>query len=121
MDEGKDTEEKIWDNEAKLHMVDVCPLFTAPDSWYRDLVHYIQDGYFPEHWSPKQRRALHLKSALYQIIDGGLFRKKYDGVFLRCLEHEDAKKVVAELHDGPTGGHFSGDTTTHKILRAGYY
>ena len=37
------------------------------------------------------------------------------------MEHEDAKKVVTELHDGPAGGHFSGDTTTHKILWAGYY
>ena len=25
------------------------------------------------------------------------------------------------MHDGPAGGHFSGDTTAHKILRAGYY
>ena len=50
-----------------------------------------------------------------------LFRKNYDGVFLRCLECEDANRVVVELHDGPAGGHFSGDTTAHKILRAGYY
>ena len=34
MAEGKDNEENSWDNEAELHMVDVCPLFTAPDSWY---------------------------------------------------------------------------------------
>ena len=25
------------------------------------------------------------------------------------------------MHDGPVGGHFSGDTTTHKIIKAGYY
>ena len=75
----------------------------------------------PEHWNPKQRRALRLKSALYHIFDGVLFRKNYDGVFLRCLEREDANKVVAKLHDGPTGGHFSRDTTSHKILRVGYY
>ena len=25
------------------------------------------------------------------------------------------------LSDGPDGGHFSRDTTTHKILRVGYY
>ena len=47
--------------------------------------------------------------------------KNYDGFFLRYLEHEDVNKVVAELHEGPAGGHFSGDSTTHKILRAGYY
>ena len=46
--------------------------------------------------------------------------KNYDGVLIRCLEREDAAKVVLELHDGPAGGHFSGDTTTHNILRAGY-
>ena len=28
---------------------------------------------------------------------------------------------MIDLHDGPAGGHFSGDTTAHKILRAGYY
>ena len=33
----------------------------------------------------------------------------------------DATKVVVELHDGPAGGHFLGDTIAHKILRAGYY
>ena len=121
MEEGQNNEDKSWDNEAKLHMVDVCPLFTAPESWYRDLVHYLQEGYFPEHWNPKQRRALCLKSALYQIIDGVLFRKNYNGVFLKCLEHDDANKVVVELHDGPAGGHFSRDTTAHKILRVGYY
>ena len=76
-------------------MVDVCPLFTAPDSLYRYLVHYLQKGYLPEHWSPKQRRELRLKSGSYHIIDGVLFRKNYDGVFLKCLEQEDAKKVVA--------------------------
>ena len=64
---------------------------------------------------------MRLKSASYQIIDGILFRKNYDGVLLRFLEKEDAKKVITELHDGPTGGHFSEDTTAHKILRARYY
>ena len=78
-------------------------------------------GLLPEHWKSKQRRELHLKSSSYQIVEGILFRKNYDGVLLRFLEKEDAKKVMIDLHDGPAGGHFSGDTTAHKILRAGYY
>ena len=45
--------------------------------------------------------------------------KQYDGVFLRCVEREDASKIVKELHDGPVVGHYYGDTTAHKILRAG--
>ena len=62
-----------------------------------------------------------MKSTSYQIIDGVLFRKNYDGLFLTCLDQEDAYKVVKELHDGPARGNFSGDNTAHKILRVGYY
>ena len=54
MVEVKDNDENSWDNKDELHMVHVCPLFTAPDSWYRGLVHYLQEGYFPEHWNSKQ-------------------------------------------------------------------
>ena len=102
-------------------MIDMCHVFTALESWYIDLIHYLQRGYLPEDWNSKQRRALHLKYTYYHIIYGVLFRNNYDGVFLRCLELDDASKVVKELHDGPVGQHFSGDTTTHKILRDGYY
>ena len=61
MAKGKNNEENNWDNEAELHMMDVCPLFTAPYSWYQDLVHYLQEGLLPKHWNSKQQRALHLK------------------------------------------------------------
>jgi hypothetical protein len=75
----------------------------------------------PENLSPKERRALRLKSVQYRLVNSVLFRINYDGVLLRCPEHEDAKKVLRELHDGPAGGHFVGDTTTQKRLRASYY
>ena len=61
MTESKDNEEHNWKNEAELHLMDVCPLFTAPYSWYRDLVHYLLAGLLPEHWNSKQRRAMCLK------------------------------------------------------------
>ena len=34
-------EEQAWKDEADLHVTDVFPLFTAPESWYRDIVHYL--------------------------------------------------------------------------------
>ena len=55
------------------------------------------------------------------MIDGVLFQQNYDKVLLRCLEKDDAKHILTELNYGPAGGHFSGETTAHKVLRAGYY
>ena len=76
MAEIQENEDNNWKNEVDLHMVDVCPIFTTPESWYRDLVHYIQQGYFPKQWKSKQRKALRLNSTSYQIIAGLLFKKK---------------------------------------------
>jgi hypothetical protein len=42
-------------------------------------------------------------------------------MLLRCLEEQEADKVLFDLHDGPAGGHFGGDTTAHNILCARYY
>jgi hypothetical protein len=40
---------------------------------------------------------------------------------MRCLEKDEAEKVLSELHAGEVGGNFGGDTTSHKVLRDGYY
>jgi hypothetical protein len=55
------------------------------------------------------------------MINGILFRYNYDSIILRCLENPDAERVLSEFHDGPIGGHFKGDETTHKVLHVGYY
>ena len=41
MAENGNKDEHAWEDEAELHLMEVCPLFTAPDYWYRDLVHYL--------------------------------------------------------------------------------
>lgn len=62
-----------------------------------------------------------MKSNQYHLANDTLYKKNYDGIWLRCLEKGDADHVLKEMHDGPTGGHYGGETTAHKILRAGYY
>ena len=55
------------------------------------------------------------------MIDGVLFHPNHDNVLLRCLEKDDSDHILIELHDGPVSGLFNGETTTHKVLRVGYY
>ena len=72
---SQNDEDKDWENEAELNMIDMCPIFTALESWYMDLIHYLQQGYLPEQWNSKHRRALRLKSSSYNIIDGFVFQE----------------------------------------------
>jgi hypothetical protein len=54
--------------------------------------YYLTHGSTPHYLDPKKKRALRLKSTQYQLIQGILCRKNYDGVFLRCLEKRDIEK-----------------------------
>jgi hypothetical protein len=91
------------------------------ESWYEKLNYLLHHGTFPENLNPRERRALRLKSTQYCLINSVLFCVNYDGVLLICLECEYEDNFLKELHDGPAGGHFTGNTTSHKILRVGYY
>jgi len=91
------------------------------ESLYADIIFYLKNGYAPSNLDYTKKRALRLKAKQYQLVNDVLFRMNYDFVLLRCLEKSEAEKVLQELHDGPVGGHYAGDTTAHKILKVGYY
>ena len=93
---------------------------TLSSKWYDDIIFYLIHGYAPSTLDLKKCRTLRLKATPYQFIDNVLFHKNYDGVFLRCLEKPEADKLLVDLHAGPAGGHYYGETTTHKVLREVY-
>jgi transposase InsO family protein len=91
------------------------------DEWYSDIVYYLKNLSCPDHLVDYKRRALRLKAMKYCLTEDGLGWRNPDGVILRCVNKEEAKKLLEELHSGYCGGHFAARTTAHKILRAGYY
>jgi hypothetical protein len=110
--------DKVKDTEDIQH---VCVTPDIPNSQYSNLVYYLTHGTAPSHLDFKKKHTLRIKATQYQLINNVLFKKNYDSMLLRCLEKQEADKVLFDLHDEPVGGHFGGDTTAHKILRAGYY
>jgi hypothetical protein len=114
-------EDPGWENELAVWCSEASYISLEKESWYDKLTYLLHHGTCLENINPRERRSLRLKFAQYHLINSVLFCVNYDGVLLRCLKCEDAKKFLKELHDGPTGGNFAGNTTAHKILRAGYY
>jgi len=50
-----------------------------------------------------------------------IYKRNHNGVLLKFLEVQDSERVLHDIHDGPTGGHFKGNTTMHKVMRVGFY
>ena len=114
-------EDEEWSNEVDLLQSEVLYMPASTNSWYNDLKYYLTHESSPNYLNARKKQALRLKSTQYQLIYGVLFRQNYDKVLLRCLEKDDSEHILIELHDDPIGSHFNGETTAHKVLRAGYY
>jgi len=89
--------------------------------WYNHIIHFLQTLSFPSDLTKTQRRALKLKAINFCINDNLLFWKNPIGLLLRCVNQEEAAKVMIEFHNSECGGHHYWKTTAHKILRSGYY
>jgi hypothetical protein len=88
--------------------------------WYRDIIFYLQNFSCPN-FSKTQKRSLQLCVVKYCLWQGRLGWRSPHGLILRCVSLHETHQIMTELHAGVCGGHFSGRTTTHKIMRAGYY
>jgi hypothetical protein len=57
----------------------------------------------------------------YFLTQEGLGWRNLNGVILRCVNKEEANKLIFELHSRNFGGHFVTHATSHKIQREIYY
>ena len=55
------------------------------------------------------------------FLDGDiLYKKSKDQILLRCVDAEDAKKIVHEIHEGVYGTHASGHVMARQVMRVEY-
>jgi hypothetical protein len=52
-------------------------------------------------------RKIRRQALKYTLIKGELYRRMMDGLLLKCLNEEQAKVAMGELHEGICGAHQS--------------
>ena len=65
--------------------------------------------------------ALRLLATQYILCGGVLYGRSYEGVHLRCVDKEEAEKLIKEVHQGVCGLHMNGRMLAKKIVRLGLY
>ncbi|XP_057732938.1 uncharacterized protein LOC130948245 [Arachis stenosperma] len=98
-----------------LHVMSINNLH----DWRTPFLEYISTGTIPRHEHKPQN--FRRKASLYTSIDGKLYRRGFSQPLLRCLNNDEAKEVVDEVHEGVCGNHIGGRALAAKIIRTGYY
>ena len=77
-----------------------------PPSWMDLIIIYLHHRDLPE--NKNKARNLLIKVAWYALIYNHLYRKSFTGPYLRCLNPEDARRLLEEIHEGVYGNHSGG-------------
>jgi len=60
----------------------------STDDWRREIVDYLKNP------SKKVKQRIRFQATKYVLLEGELYYRTIDGVFLRCLDKEEAKVLM---------------------------
>ncbi|RDX81085.1 Gypsy retrotransposon integrase-like protein 1, partial [Mucuna pruriens] len=89
--------------------------------WYHDIKKYLKKGDYPKGVSENDKRTLRRLAVRFFLNGKVLYKRSVDITLLRCVDDQEAKEIIKEMHEGTFGTHANGHSLTQKILRAGYY
>ncbi|XP_019155100.1 PREDICTED: uncharacterized protein LOC109151963 [Ipomoea nil] len=89
------------------------------DDWRQSLMDYLADGKLPE--DSCKRVDIKRRAPRFIYYKETLYRRSFEGVFLRCLGEEEALQAMQEAHSGVCGAHQSGPKLHFHIKRMRYY
>ncbi|XP_064986960.1 uncharacterized protein LOC135625801 [Musa acuminata AAA Group] len=99
---------KVEELPARTIEVAVTAPSSTPITWVQELLRFRRDGTLPhDEVSARRIRRTH---AWYTEESGRLYRRSFTHPLLQCLEPNEARTVLAEVHKGVCGKHIDGRT-----------
>ncbi|KAL0395043.1 UNVERIFIED_CONTAM: hypothetical protein Slati_4470500 [Sesamum latifolium] len=103
--------------EEENHVMEVFE--TEEEDWWQPLVDYLKYGKLPS--DPRRRIDIRRRATRFIYYKGTLYRRSFEGIFLRCLSDDEKDQAMEEAHSGVCGAHQSGPMLHFRIKRMGYY
>jgi ribonuclease HI len=89
--------------------------------WYYDIKHFVQDKEYPPQVTENEKKYIRRMVSQFFLSGEILYKRTHDATLLRCVDAEEANRLIQEMHAGLMGAHANGPFLARKIMRAGYY
>ncbi|XP_075659173.1 uncharacterized protein LOC142629067 [Castanea sativa] len=118
--EEEPTNSEILMEIQKHPSIEEVPVFSIQSigGWMEPIVSYLQDGYLPR--DSVEAKKIKGRAARFTILNDTLYKKGFSLPYLKCIDEEEAKYVLHEIHEGVCGDHAGPRSLVSKV-RAGYF
>jgi hypothetical protein len=126
MNKGPDHLSRLKHGEEPTSLEDTLPgaqflAIIKVDDHFIEIVQFLSIGMAPRKYTIIQKKQLVVHVADFSLIAGKLYKMGPDDILRRCVMEVERPLILAESHEGITGGHYAGKETMHKVLRDGLW
>jgi len=107
--------EEDLDNDANA----IYALETDEKDWRQPIIDYLEQEKLPS--DLRHKTEIRRRASRFLYYNKTLYRRSFLGLWLRCLDMEEAKQAIEEAHLGAYDAHQSGPKLHDRIKRMGYY
>ena len=97
----------------------MCSINNKPHNWMNHIIMYLLHKDLLK--NKNEVKNLQIRATRYALIGNHLNHKSFTGPYLRCLNPEDARRLLEDIHEGVCGNHSGGRSLAYKALTTGYY
>jgi len=91
----------------------------STNSWMTPVISFLQDEHLPQ--DVKEAKKVKKKVARFTILNDTLYKRGFSIPYLKCVNEEEAKYILEEIHEGVCGDHASPKSLVSKVIRTCYF
>ncbi|XP_070010069.1 uncharacterized protein [Nicotiana sylvestris] len=88
--------------------------------WYHDIKRFLKTKEYPEQASGDQKKTIRRIANGFFLTGEVLYKRTLDLNILRCVDAQEARRIMNEVHTGACDPHINGYVLAKKILRASF-
>ena len=89
-------------NSPSIKELQTFPVHTR-SRWTNSILSFLREGQLPP--NPEEARKIQKRAAKFTILNDEIYKRGYTQLYLRCIEEEEARYVLEEVHGGVCGNH----------------
>ena len=83
------------------------------------IILFLQDGHLPQ--DAGEAKKIKKRAARFTVLNDTLYKRGFSMPYLKCVDEDEAKYILEEIHEGIYGDHASPRSLVSKVIRTGYF
>ena len=105
----------------KCPIIEEVPTFViqSGSNWTTPILSFLQDGWFPQ--DIEEAREVRKRAVRFTILTNTLHKRDFSMPYLKCVNEEEAKYILEEIHEGIGRDHTGPRSLVSKVIKIGYF